>query len=213
MKKIFTALKVLFKKYFIAGALALLPIAGTVWLLKVIILTTDNFFTSFIPKPFRPETLIGYDIPGLGVIFALFFVTLVGVITRLYFGKVLVKFGDQILGKIPLGRGIYRGLKQFVNTIFIKDEKNKRFRRSVLVEYPKKGTYVIAFVTGDCQKKIQDTQAEHLIYVFVPTTPNPTSGFLLVVPEKETIPLDMSTEEAFKLLISGGIVTSESAGD
>lgn len=204
MEGILSGLKTLFKKYIAAGALVLVPIAGTAWVLKTVVLWMDDFFKSFLPFQLHPINLIGFDIPGLGVFFTIVLLLLTGVLTRLYLGKKLIEVGDQMLQKLPLGSGVYSLIKQIVNTIAKKDQR--AFQKVVLVEYPKAGSYALGFVTGENTMQIQKLSGANLVYVFVPTTPNPTSGFLLIVPKENLIDVDLSVEEAFKFIISGGIV-------
>ncbi len=197
-------MKTFLKKTFIAGLLALLPIAGTLWLIKVIIYAAEDFFQGFIPAKFRPEHLLGYDIPGLGILAAVIIVFLVGLITRLYIGKKLLSFGDRLFHKIPFGRGIYTAIKQFLG--MVAGEGKKSFRQVVMVEYPHTGIYALGFLTGYSGMEIQGKTKERVANVFVPTTPNPTTGLLLLFPESKLVPLQMTVEDAFKLIVSGGVV-------
>jgi len=197
-------LKKFLKQSFMAGILTLLPIAGTIWLLKVLIITAEDFSRSFIPQRFHPEQVLGHDIPGIGLLFALVMILITGMLTRLYLGKKLVTLGDKIFDRIPLGRGIYKAIKQFLNTIA--GDTEKTFRRVVMVEFPAPGSYMIGFVTGTASGETQEKTREKVLNVFVPTTPNPTTGFLFLVPEHKLTPLEMSVEEAFKLIVSGGVV-------
>ncbi|MCE9624277.1 MAG: DUF502 domain-containing protein [Deltaproteobacteria bacterium] len=187
-----------------AGILTLLPIAGTIWLLKVLILTAEDFSRSFIPQRFHPEQILGHDIPGIGLLLALVVILITGMFTRLYLGKKLVALGDKIFDRIPLGRGIYKAIKQFLNTIA--GDSEKTFRRVVMVEFPTQGSYMIGFVTGAASGETQLKTEEKVFNVFVPTTPNPTTGFLFLMPERKLTPLEMSVEDAFKLIVSGGVV-------
>jgi uncharacterized membrane protein len=197
-------MKNLFKKYFMAGLIALLPIAGTLWLLKIIVFGAENFFQSFIPMRFHPQTLLGYNIPGIGIVIATAIILLTGVLTRLYIGNQLLSLGDRLFGRIPFGKGIYAAIKQFLATIT--GEGKRSFRRVVLVEFPAPGIFALAFVTGDTQGKAREASQEKLINIFLPTTPNPTTGFFLMVPESKLSYLEISVEDAFKLIISGGVV-------
>ena len=200
-------MKHFFKKTLIAGLITLLPIFGTFWLLKVIIYTAEGFFQGFIPVQWRTESLTGYDIPGLGILAALIVVFLVGLFTRLYIGKQLLSWGDTLFQKIPFGRGIYSAIKQFVGTIT--GEGRKSFRQVVLVEYPSPGSFALGFLTGWARGEVQQKTQERVANIFIPTTPNPTSGFLLLFPESKMSYLDMTVEEAFKFIVSGGVVTAD----
>ncbi|MFO1463468.1 MAG: DUF502 domain-containing protein [bacterium] len=200
-------MKKFLKQSFMAGMLTLLPIAGTIWLLKVLILGAEEFSRSFIPERFHPEQMLGHDIPGIGLLFALLLILLTGTVTRFYLGKKLVALGDRIFDRIPLGRGIYKAIKQFLNTIA--GDSSKSFRKVVLVEFPTPGSFVIGFVTGFASGEVQEKTEEKVLNIFVPTTPNPTTGFFFMMPERKITPLTMSVEEAFKLIVSGGVVVKE----
>lgn len=189
----------IFKKYFVAGALVLVPIAVTVWVLKTIILWCEGIFETLVPVSWQPPGLLGYELPGIGLVFTLLLVLLVGALTRLYLGRKILSVGDWIIHKIPLGRGIYSSMKQLLNAFMVTGEKN--FHRVVLVTFPMEGSQMIGFVT-------QENIAEKKLHVFVPTTPNPTSGFLLVVSTDKVRPLNLSVEQAFKLIVSGGTTHS-----
>lgn len=188
----------------IAGTAVLVPLIGTYLILKFIILSADDLAISLLPARLHPDELFGKDIPGLGLIATIILILIVGILTRLYFGKKLVQLGDYIMSKIPLGRGIYSGIKQFMSAILTRSEE--KFKSVVAVEYPRKGCWVIGFVTAEPIPQIRRIDERRLLNIFVPTTPNPTSGFMIMVPQEDTKPLDMGIDEAFKLLISGGIV-------
>ncbi len=197
-------MKDLIKKTFIAGLLTFLPIAGTLWLLKIIIDTAEKFFQGFLPHAWRPAQLIGYEIPGLGILVALTVVFVVGLFTRFYIGRRLLHYGDRLFHKIPLGRGIYSGIKQFLSTIAGAGKKS--FRQVVIVEYPAPKIYALGFLTGEASGEVQIKTQENVYNVFLPTTPNPTSGFLLMYPKEKIIFLEMNVEDAFKFIMSGGVV-------
>lgn len=190
------------KKQFGAGLLVLIPIAVTVWVLQTIILWCEGIFETLVPAPWRQITLFGWPIPGVGLLFTFLLVLFLGVLTRLYFGRKLLAIGDWFIHKIPLGRGVYTSVKQFLHALVSASGKN--FRQVVLVEFPKPDSFMIGFVTGASATLLQKTLAAPSVNVFVPTSPNPTSGFLLVVPQKQVIPLDISPDQAFKLIVSGG---------
>lgn len=200
-------LKKFLKQSFMAGILTLLPIAGTIWLLKALISTAEEFSRSFIPARWHPEQILGRDIPGIGLLLAFILILLTGTLTRFYLGKKMVELGDRIFDRIPLGRGIYKAIKQFLNTVA--GETGKGFRRVVLVEFPTPGSFVIGFVTGTASGEIQEKTQERVVNVFVPTSPNPTTGFFFMMPEHKLTPLAMPVEEAFKLIVSGGVVAKD----
>lgn len=197
-------MKTFLRKTFVAGLLAFLPIAGTLWLLKILIYTAEGLFEGLVPFRFRPANLIGYDIPGMGILAAVLLVFLVGLFTRLYVGKRFLNYGDQLFSKIPFGRGIYSAIKQFLHTVT--GDGQKSFRQVVLVEYPSPGIFAIGFLTGWTGGEVQAKTQERVANVFLPTTPNPTSGYLLMFPESKMTLLDMSVEDAFKFIVSGGVV-------
>ncbi len=199
-----TSLKNIFKNYFIAGTLVLLPVAATLWVLKTVIVWADGFIISMFPENLQTE-LLGFEIPGFGLLLTISLILLLGILTRVYLGKKLLDLGDRIISKIPLGRSIYHGMKEMTNTFF-SPHKEKKFKRVVLVEYPRRDLWTIAFVTGDCDAMLQPDNAEKYIKIYVPTAPNPTSGFVLIVPEKDTRPVQMSVEDTLRLILSGGIV-------
>jgi len=159
----------------------------------------------YLPPNYRPETYLNIRIPGLGLVLALILVFVVGLLARNIVGSKIVHWTDSIVNRIPLARIIYVAIKQLLEGIFL--PQTKAFRRAVMVEFPRKGAYSIGFQTGVSRGEVQDKTAKRVVNVFVPTTPNPTSGFFIMVAEEEVIPLSMSVEDAFKLIISGGIVS------
>jgi uncharacterized membrane protein len=194
----------LFRRYFISGVLVLVPIVGTIWILKVFVYYADNVFTGLLPARIQPEAIFGRDIPGVGFFITIAMVLLVGLLTRLYIGRKFMHLGDRIIRRIPLGRGIYGAIKQFMGAFLSADEK-KQYQRVVAVEYPRRGCYMVGFVVGPVQPALQAVYDKPWISIFLPTSPNPTSGFMISVPEEETIPLTISVEKAFKYIISGSV--------
>lgn len=194
------------KQQFSAGLLVLIPIAVTVWVLKTIILWCEGIFETLVPAAWRQLSLFGYPLPGVGLIFTFLLILFIGVLTRLYFGRKLLALGDRIIHKIPLGRGVYSSVKQFLNALISASGKN--FRQVVLVEFPRPGSYMIGFVTGTGAAILQKNIKDPSVNVFIPTAPNPTSGFLLVVAEAQVTYLDISPEQAFRLIVSGGAAHS-----
>ncbi len=191
------------KNILLTGFVAMIPVGVTVYIIAFLIRTMDNL-VKIIPHRFQPDELLGFHIPGLGIIITLVLIFIVGLVTKSYLGRKAVSLGEWIVDKIPFVSGIYKGVKQLVDAIF--SDKHRSFRKAVLIEYPRKGLYSIAFVTGDSQGEVQEKTAKKHINLFVPTTPNPTSGFYIMIPEEDIINLDMSVEEAFSLIISGGII-------
>ena len=192
------------KNIFLTGFAAIIPVGVTLYIIAFLIRTMDNL-VKIIPHRFQPDELLGFHIPGLGIIFTLALIFIVGLVTKSFLGRKAVSLGEWILDKIPFVSGIYKGVKQLVDAIF--SDKHRSFRKAVLIEYPRKGLYSIAFVTGDARGEVQEKTAQKHINIFVPTTPNPTSGFYIMIPENDVINLDMSVEEAFSLVISGGIIS------
>jgi uncharacterized membrane protein len=192
------------KSVFLTGFAAMIPVGVTVYIIFFLIRTMDNL-VKIIPHRFQPDELLGFHIPGLGIIFTLVLMFIIGLITKSYLGRKAVSLGEWIVDKIPFVSGIYKGVKQLVDAIF--SDKHRSFRKAVLIEYPRRGLYSIAFVTGDSRGELQEKTGQKHINLFIPTTPNPTSGFYIMIPENDVIPLDMSVEEAFSLIISGGIIS------
>ena len=194
------------KGVFLTGIAAIIPVGVTFYILYLII-GMMNKLVKIIPARFHPDQILPFHLPGLGIIITLILIFTVGLVTKSYLGKKLVSLGERMVGKIPLVRGIYNALKQLVDAVF--SDKGQSFKKAVLIEYPREGLYSIAFVTGVSRGEVQVKTAQKCVNVFVPTTPNPTSGFYIMVPETDTIVLDMTVEEAFTLIISGGIVSPE----
>lgn len=192
------------RRFLIAGLLVWLPIVATFLVVRFLVDLLDKS-VALLPKAYQPDVFLGMHIPGLGVILSLVIVLLTGMIVTNFLGRRLVTFGEAILAKIPLVRSIYNGVKQILETILKKDSPS--FRKVLLIEYPRKGIRSIVFQTSAPQQsKGQSNHGEELVTVFLPTTPNPTSGFLLMVPQKDIIELDMSIDDALKMIISLGVV-------
>jgi len=186
------------KKYFISGLLVIIPITVTIYILKITIGFTDTLYP--IVKSYLP-----FYIPGFGILITFLLIVLVGVVTTNILGKRLVAVGENIITRIPLVKVIYNAIKQISEAIF--SAEHKSFSRVVLIEYPRKGIFTMAFVTGVATGEAQAKTDKKVLNVFVPTTPNPTSGFYLMVPEDEVKVLDMKPEEAFKRIVSGGMAS------
>lgn len=197
-----------FRRYFIAGLLVIAPLYLTYYILSILVGFADHLI-AFLPKKFHPDTYLTFHIPGLGVIIAVLFLLLVGVFATNLFGRKLLHIWEGVLSRIPLIRTVYTGTKQFIETFFVTNRGG--FRGVVLIEYPRKGIYSVGLVTGSGKGEVQTLTQRKVLNIFLPTTPNPTSGWYMLVPEEDTIPLKMSVEEAFKLIISGGMVTPENA--
>jgi uncharacterized membrane protein len=195
--------------YFLTGLVIVAPLVLTITITWWFVQWIDNLVAPFIPPPYRPDRYLPYYVPGFGLVVALIFITLLGFMTRNYIGGRLVAFGESILGRMPIVRSLYKGLKQIFETVV--SRRAMAFQTVGLIEYPRKGLWAIVFIAGDMRGEIEHHLNE-TIAVFLPTTPNPTSGFLLFVKRSEITVLDMSLEDAAKLVISGGLVTPEYAG-
>ena len=190
--------------YFIAGLLVTAPVGITVYLAWVIVKFIDHTVTPLIPAKYNPETYLPFDIAGLGLVIVLIALTLIGALTRGLLGRWVVHTGERVLNRMPIVRSVYSAVKQVFETVL--SQQSNAFREAVLVEYPRRGIWAIAFITGRTKGEVQNLTEEETVNIFLPTTPNPTSGFLLFVPKEEVVPLDMTVEEAIKMVISGGIV-------
>ncbi|ALG90271.1 MULTISPECIES: DUF502 domain-containing protein [Actibacterium] len=191
---------------FLTGLVVIAPIGLTVWLVWTVIGWVDGFVLPFVPSQYHPQNFIGIDIQGVGVIFFFLFTLIVGWIAKGLIGRSLLAWAEGLVDRMPVVRSVYNGLKQLAETVLAQSDSS--FERACLVEYPREGMWAVAFVStttkGEVDRRIPRDEA--LISVFVPTTPNPTSGFLLFVPSKNVIMLDMSVEDAAKLVISAGLV-------
>ena len=189
--------------YFLAGLLVIVPLGVTVFVITAILRLIDRLLI-IIPPKFHPHTYLPFKIPGLGLVLAIILIMVTGILVKNYIGRRVVDFGEYILSGIPLVRPVYAAVKQVIQAMF--GDTPYAFKRAILVEYPRKGVWALAFVTGKTYGEIEEKTKKKMINVFLPTTPNPTSGFYLVIPEEDTISLNISVEDAFKLLISGGVV-------
>jgi uncharacterized membrane protein len=194
------------RKYFITGLLILVPLAITLWVLNLIIGTMDQSLL-LLPVAWRPETLIGFSIPGLGSILTLLIIFLTGVFTRNFIGRQVVSLWEAVLKRIPVVSSIYSSVKQVSDTLL--SSSGNAFRKAVLVQYPRQGSWTIAFVTGVPGGDVRNHLKGDYVSIYVPTTPNPTSGFFLMVPRAETIELAMNVDEALKYIVSMGVVAPE----
>ncbi len=194
------------KTYFFTGILVTAPIAITLYVAWEVITYVDQFVAGFIPQKYNPNELLPYGIPGIGVILLFIFFTLIGMLTANFIGQALIKFGYRIISKMPVISGLYNAISKILETL-LGSGKNKAFRQPVLVEYPRRDLWTIAFITGPVYDGISEKlNDDTLLAIYVPTTPNPTSGFFLYIPKKDVIMLDMSVEEALKLILSTGII-------
>ena len=191
------------KKYFITGLLVLVPIFVTAWVLVTLISTMDKSLL-LLPMSWRPAAQIGLEIPGMGAILTLMIIFITGVIARNFFGRQLLAMWDDFLSRVPFVKYIYSSVKQVSDTLF--SDSGNAFRQAVLVQYPHQGAWTIAFVTGSPGGDVVNHLHGDYVSIYVPTTPNPTSGFFLMMPKSEVIELEMSVDEALKYIISMGTV-------
>jgi uncharacterized membrane protein len=181
------------------------PIVLTIYLTWAFITFVDAKVVPLVPAPYNPRTYIDADIPGFGLVIFLVFTAIVGYLAKRVFGMQLIRLGEDIVSRMPVVRSVYNALKQIIETVL--SQSASSFRQACLVEYPRQGIWAIAFVATDTRGEIVERMGgQEMVSVFLPTTPNPTSGFLLFVPKKEVILLDMTIEEAAKLVISAGLV-------
>lgn len=190
------------RRWFIAGVLVWLPIMVIVWLLRILIRVLDD---TLVPTFLRPDNLLGFHVPGFGIFLSLVVVLVTGALARNFAGRRILAFWEGLLDRIPLVRSIYSGVKQLAETVL--GDSSTSFRKVLLVEYPRRGMWTLAFQTGEPLGEVQARTASDVITVFVPTTPNPTSGFIVMVPKEEAIELSMSVEDGLRMVISLGVVT------
>lgn len=192
------------KKYLVAGLLVWLPLGITI----VILMFLVNFFDKtllLLPTQYRPETLLGIDVPGFGLLLSFIFILITGMLVASFFGKYLYGIGERILARIPLVRSIYTAVKQISEAVF--GNGDQTFKKCYLVQYPRNGLWTLAFQTSTIEGEAQvKTNMSEVVNLFVPTTPNPTSGFFIMASKHEVIELEMSVDEALKMVISGGVV-------
>jgi len=194
------------RKYFITGLLILVPLAITLWVLNLIVSTMDQSLL-LLPARWRPEAIFGFSIPGLGTILTLVVIFLTGLATRNFIGNKVVELWERLLHRIPIFNTIYSSVKQVSDTLF--SSSGNAFRKALLVQYPRHGSWTIAFQTGTPGGDVRNHLHGDYVSVYVPTTPNPTSGFFLMMPAADVIELDMSVDQALKYVVSMGVVTPE----
>ncbi|MFZ8873859.1 MAG: DUF502 domain-containing protein [Paracoccaceae bacterium] len=206
---------------FLTGVVVIAPVGLTVWLIWSVIGWVDGVVLPFVPSRYQPEnilnTFLGLDIKlqlrGLGVVFFLIFTTFVGWLAKGLLGRSLIRSAERFVNRMPVVRSIYSGVKQIAETVF--SQADRSFEKACIVQYPRKGIWAVGFIStpakGEIRARVND--AQNLLSVFVPTTPNPTSGFLLFFPAEDVIELDMSIEDAAKLVISAGLVYPNQNGE
>ena len=193
------------RSYFLTGVIITAPVGLTFYVAILFIGFVDSRVRNIIPEKYHYDNLLPIEIPGIGLLFVFILLTFIGFLTAGLIGRFIIKLGERIISRLPIIRSVYGALKQIFESVLASSSKS--FREVVLIEYPRKGVWAIGFITGDTKGEVQNTTKENMVNVFLPTTPNPTSGFLLFVPRKDVTILDMNVEEGIKMVISGGIVT------
>ena len=191
------------KKYFITGLLVLVPLFITIWVLTTLIHTMDQSLL-LLPASWRPKSLVGFEVPGIGALLTLGIIFVAGLVATNIFGQQLIALWESFLARVPFVKTIYSSVKQVSDTLF--SDSGNAFRKAVLVQYPRQGSWTIAFVTGAPGGDVVNHLHGDYISIYVPTTPNPTSGFFLMMPRADVIELEMSVDEALKYIISMGTV-------
>ena len=200
---IFTRLR----NYFLTGIIVTAPIALTIYLTWQFVDWVDSQAIPLLPAKYNPENYLPFSLPGLGLVISIVILTFVGFLTANIFGRTLLKTGERLVNRMPVVRTIYGALKQILETVL--SQSSNSFRQAVLVEYPRRGIWTVAFVTGDTEGEVARRLDDDMVNIYVPTTPNPTSGFLLMVPRRDLIYLDMPVEDAAKYIISIGVIAPE----
>ena len=196
------------RNYFLTGFIITAPLFITIYLIWSFIQWVDSWVVPYIPKAYNPDTYLPYSVPGVGLLTAIIIITLIGFLTANFIGRTVIGYGENMVGRMPLVRNIYSGLKQIFQTVF--SSESATFKEVGLIEYPRPGLWALVFVAtqtrGEVDAKLKSI-GQDTLSIFLPTTPNPTSGFLLFVPKQDVILLDMGVEDAAKLVISAGLVT------
>lgn len=195
------------RKYIITGLLIWIPLGITILVIKLLVDLMDKTIV-LLPPAWRPEAVFGFDIPGLGIVISSMIIFITGFVLTNIAGRRIISFWESFLERIPLVRSIYSSVKQVTQTILSSDSST--FNEVLLIEYPRKGLWTLCFKTSDSPKTFNESTNKELITVFVPTTPNPTSGFILFVPKEDVKKMDLDVEDALKLVMSLGVVTPES---
>ena len=206
-KEVFMKLGSKIKAYFFTGILVTAPVGMTFYLAYKLIVWLDRLVNRVLPPEFRPDNYLPVTVPGLGIIVLTALMIVIGMFATGFLGKFFLRLGEWILYKLPFISSVYSLIKQVFATFL--SNKNRAFNRVVMLEYPRKGLWILGLVGTETGGEMQEKLPEPMLNVFIPTTPNPTSGFLIFVPKSEVIEVDMSVEEAIKFIISGGIVNPE----
>ncbi|MCU7906309.1 MAG: DUF502 domain-containing protein [Candidatus Thiodiazotropha sp. (ex Epidulcina cf. delphinae)] len=194
------------RRYLVAGLLVWLPLGATFFVIKLLVGWMDHSLL-LLPESYRPDNLLGFHIPGLGVLLSLLILLLTGLVAANLFGRKLVSTWERLLSRIPLVRSVYSAVKQLVETMFA--DNGKSFRKVVLVEFPRRGLWTLAFLTSEQAGPVQQATGRDVVSVYVPTTPNPTGGYFVLVPKEDVRELAMSVDDGLKMLLSMGAVNPE----
>ena len=197
------------RRYLIAGLLVWVPLGITIWVLHFLLTSLDQILL-VLPNGLQPRSLFGFDIPGLGVVVAFVILLLTGIVAANFFGARLIRAWESVLGRIPFVKSIYSSVKQVSDTVL--SDQGTAFRKALLVEFPRPGCWTIAFLTGTPADSVSDHLRGDFVSIYVPTTPNPTGGYFVMVPREAIRELDMSVDEALKYIISMGVVAPRRRG-
>jgi uncharacterized membrane protein len=198
------------RRYLVAGILVWLPLGVTIFLLRILIGLMDKSMV-LVPQQYRPEEWLGFAIPGLGLVLTMLVLLITGLLATNFLGRGMVSLWESMLERIPVVRSVYSAAKNFTEIVF--SDSGQSFKKVLLIEYPRKGLYSLAFQTATQLGEVQARTGEEIVCTFVPTTPNPTSGFIIIVPRRDVIELDMEIDEALKMIISLGVVVPTWRGD
>jgi uncharacterized membrane protein len=193
----------LLRRYLVAGLLVWLPLGATFYIIRLLVRWMDQTLL-LLPERLRPESLLGFQIPGLGVVLSLLILLLTGLVAANLFGRKLVGLWERLLARIPLVRSVYSAVKQLVETMF--GDNGNSFRKVVLVEFPRRDLWTLAFLTSEEQGVVQEATGRDVISVYIPTTPNPTGGYFILVPREDVRDIDLNVDDGLKLLLSMGAV-------
>lgn len=208
-KDVFMKLGGKLRAYFFTGILVTAPVMITFYVAYKVIVFIDVSVNRLLPPQFKPDNFLPFTIPGLGIIILVVVLIFIGMFAAGFMGKFFLKLGEWLVYKMPLISSIYSVLKQIFETFL--SNKSNAFKKVVLLEYPRKGIWILGFVSADTDGEVKELLKQKMVNIFIPTTPNPTSGFLIFVPKEDVVELDMSVEDGIKFVISGGIVAPEEA--
>ena len=206
-KAVFMKLGAKIRAYFFTGILVTAPVAITLYMAYKFIIWIDRLVNQLLPPQYKFDAILPFTIPGLGLVILVLALILVGMFAAGFLGKFFLRLGEWIVYKVPLISSVYSVLKQIFETFF--STKTQAFSKVVMLEYPRKGIWILGFVSSELKGEVKDKFDQEMLNIFIPTTPNPTSGFLIFVPKKDTIELDMKVEDGIKFVISGGLVEPE----